>query len=123
VTVPLVVLTPFIIELAFGANFADAAGAARILLVAGVALALARVLEAVLKGANRPLDAGAAEGIGLVFTCIGLAVLLPLAGLEGAAIASLLAYSASAAYATHRAAKAIGVTSLGLLTPRPGSHR
>ena len=68
-------------------------------LVASVALGTGRVLESVLKGVNRPLHAGLAEGAGLIVTAAGLAALLPTLGLMGAAITSLAAYTVTAGVA------------------------
>jgi O-antigen/teichoic acid export membrane protein len=115
VTVPLLLLTPTLIEMVFGPAFVGAAGAARILLVATVLLSLTRVLEATLKAVNRPLDAGAAHLAALVVTAVGLAALLPAFGIVGAAIASLLAYAVGAAWGLHRAASALGVGPMTLL--------
>lgn len=117
VVLPLVAAAPLVVEIAFGEQFEDATGVARILLVASVALALARVLESVLKGLDRPLEAGIAEGIALAVTVVALAALIPLLGITGAAIASLLAYTTCAAYAVRRVTLALPVTAPGLLLP------
>ena len=89
----------------------------RILLIASIALGTGRVLEAALKGANRPLDAGIAEGAGLAVTAVGLAVFLPILGLKGAAITSLLAYSITVLVALRRANGAFGTKRAQLLKP------
>lgn len=70
-----------------------------------------------LKGVNRPLDAGIAEVVGLAVTAVGLAALLPTLGLTGAAITSAVAYSATAAFALRRANAALGTRGLELLIP------
>jgi O-antigen/teichoic acid export membrane protein len=89
-----------------------------VLLVASIALGTGRVLEAVLKGLNRPLHAGLAEGAGLIVTAVGLGALLPTLGLMGAAITSLVAYSVTALVALNLVNRALGTTGAELLGPR-----
>ena len=84
---------------------------------------LNRVLEAILQAEGRPLDSSLGEAIGLVVTAGGLALLLPLMGLLGAGITSLLAYLASAAFLARRSARVVDVPVAGLLTPTRESLR
>jgi O-antigen/teichoic acid export membrane protein len=121
VTVPVLLLAPDILRVVFGSDFVQATGVTRVLLVASIALGTGRVLGAVLKGVNRPLHAGLAEGAGLIVTAAGLAALLPTLGLMGAAITSLAAYSVTAWVALHLANRALGTTGAELL--RPGWRR
>ena len=72
VTIPVLLLAPEILRIFFGGDFVQATGVTRVLLVASIALGTGRVLEAVLKGVNRPLHAGLAEGAGLIVTAVGL---------------------------------------------------
>jgi O-antigen/teichoic acid export membrane protein len=117
-TIPVLLLAPEILRIVFGGDFVKVTGVTRVLLAASVALGTARVLEAVLKGANRPLHAGLAEGAGLIVTAVGLAALLPTMGLMGAAITSLAAYSVTAWVALNLANRALGTTGAELLGPR-----
>lgn len=117
VTIPLVVLARPLIELLFGRAFSGAVAAAQVLLVAAGVLATGRVLGAILKAVDRPLEPGKAELGGLLVTLISLAVLLPALGIVGAAIASLLAYAASLAWNVRSAAAALAVSPLALLLP------
>jgi O-antigen/teichoic acid export membrane protein len=117
VVIPLVVLAPEILRIVFGPDFVPATDVTRILLVASIALGTGRVLGAALKGVNRPLDAGIAEGAGLAVTAVGLAVLLPLLDLKGAAITSVVVYLTSAAVGLHLANRALGTRGIHLLTP------
>ena len=110
-------LAPEILRIVFGSDFVQATGVTRVLLVASIALGTGRVLGAVLKGANRPLHAGLAEGAGLIVTAAGLAALLPTLGLMGAAITSLAAYSVTACVALNLANRALGTTGVELLGP------
>jgi O-antigen/teichoic acid export membrane protein len=117
VTIPVLLLAPEILRIVFGSDFVKATGVTRVLLVASIALGTGRVLEAVLKGVNRPLHAGLAEGAGLIVTAAGLAALLPTLGLMGAAITSLAAYSVTACVALNLANRALGTTGAELLGP------
>ena len=120
-TVPVLLLAPEILRIVFGGDFVEATGVTRVLLVASIALGTGRVLEAVLKGVNRPLHAGLAEGAGLIVTAVGLAALLPTMGLMGAAITSLAAYSVTALVALNLTNRALGTRGAELLGP--GSQR
>lgn len=114
VAVPMTVFAPQLVELFFGRSFRAAEGPARILLVAAVLLSTSRALGAILKALGRPLQAGLADAIALVVTVTTLAALLPLLGLVGAAVSSLLAYGVSLAWMVDRAARALGVRPLQL---------
>lgn len=118
-TVPMVVLTPTVIALFFGDAFAPAATVTRVLLVAAVALTTTRLVQSMLKAAGRPLDAGISEFVALGATVASLALLLPWLGILGAGIASLLAYSVSAAWTANRAASALALGSARLLVFAP----
>lgn len=108
VTVPVLLLVPEVLRLAFGPAFADAATPARILLVGAIALTTARFLGAVLKGLGLPLQAAGGELCALAVTVPALAILLPALGLVGAALASLLAYATAALWLAWRVAAAFG---------------
>lgn len=108
-TLPLLVFAPQIIRVFFGTAFSGATTACRILLVAAVMLAVARLLGVFLKAIGRPLDAGIAEFVALGVTVVLLVGLLPLLGITGAAIASLAAYSVSAAWSFRRLCRATGL--------------
>jgi enterobacterial common antigen flippase len=120
VSVPIFVAEPWLIEFLFGADFAEAAGVGRVLLVAGVAFALNRVLEAVLQALGRPLESSAGEAVALAVTAAGLAALLPTIGIMGAGVTSLVAYAASSAFMVARAARALELPRLQLMTPEWG---
>jgi O-antigen/teichoic acid export membrane protein len=121
--VPLIVFAPQVIDLFFGAQFAEAADIARILLVAVVIYATNRSMEAVLRAVDRPLDAGVAEIIALAVALMALAALLPLLGLTGAALASVIAALVSAAWMSRRAASALGVGVREIVLPHPDDVR
>jgi O-antigen/teichoic acid export membrane protein len=91
----LAVAAPVLLPLLFGHEFLDAVPMAIVLLTAGVPYAGATILTSGLQADGAPAVPSIGEGIALVITVAGLALLLgPLGGL-GAALVSLLAYSAS----------------------------
>lgn len=114
-SLPLFVLAPWVIDLFFKDVYSDAANVARVLLIAAVVLSLNRVLGASLKAIGRPLDTGIAEAAALVVTMGGLALLLPLMGIMGAAIVSLAAYSVSTAWLLQRTARALEISAVRLV--------
>jgi len=89
-----------------------------VLLLAAVALSTGRVLGALLRAVSRPLDAGIAELVALGATVLGLAVLLPLLGLMGAALTSLAAYLLSTGWMVARLARALRVSPAAFLPGR-----
>jgi O-antigen/teichoic acid export membrane protein len=118
-TVPVVVLTPALIDAFFGHAYAPAATVTRVLLVAAVVLTTTRLVQSTLKAAGRPLEAGISEFVALGATLASLAILVPWLGILGAGIASLLAYSVRAAWTANRAANALGLSSVRLLAFAP----
>ena len=117
VSIPILIAEPLIVRLLFGEGFSGSVDVGRVLLVAAMVFALNRVLEALLQAEGRPLDSSVGEAIGLAVTAAGLALLLPLIGIMGAGITSLLAYSASAIFLVRRATRALDVSTAQLLIP------
>ena len=122
VAVPMIVLTPQLLDFFFGQSFRAATSPTRILLVAAVLLSTSRALGAILKALGRPLQAGLADGIALGVTVVALAALLPLFGLVGAAVASLLAYGVSLTWMIDRTARALSVRPWRLFLPEGVAH-
>jgi antigen flippase len=60
-----------------------------------VILACNQVTGDMLRGRNRPMVVARAEGLAAVFTVILLVILVPVVGVYGAAIASVVAYGVS----------------------------
>jgi O-antigen/teichoic acid export membrane protein len=108
VTLPLVAFTPTLIRIFFGAAYLPATTPARLLLVAAIILSTNRVLTAILRGVNRPFDAGMGELFGVVATVGAIALLLPPLGITGAALASIIAYAISTGWMGWRATRALG---------------
>ena len=111
------VAEPFL-AIAFGQPFADGSLALRILLIAMLPLSIGRILAGDLKGRGRPGTVSVAMGIAAVVT-VGLDVLLiPRYGIAGAASASVVAYSLSAAVLGASFVRLTGADARALV-PRP----
>lgn len=93
--VVLAVLAPWLISFVYGADFLASVGSVRLLLPGLVLWAATDVLAAGLQAAGRPGSASIAQLAGLVVTVVGLALLLPRFGIEGAAATSSIAYGIS----------------------------
>jgi O-antigen/teichoic acid export membrane protein len=113
----LALATPVMITLLFGPRFSGAVPMAIILLAAQVPFSAANVLGSALQADGAPLISSIAEGIALVVTVVGLALLLrPLGGI-GAAIVSFAAYSASFSYQLFMARRRMGARLGEFLVP------
>ena len=86
--------TPVAVPLIFGPAFEPAVPAAIALLAANWMLGIGRTLAAANRGAGKPMSASAGEAIGLAFTVAALAILLPRLSILGAALATVVGYSA-----------------------------
>lgn len=133
-------LAPIGLPLVFGPRFASSVPSALVLVPAGAILAWAGIAEEGLRGLGRPSIVLVAEVVAAVVTLAVLPVLLHASGIFGAAIASLLGYSAIAIFAvivisrsTHQSAlrliiptwpmtKSLAARSVSLL-PRPNRQR
>jgi O-antigen/teichoic acid export membrane protein len=115
--VVLALITPVLLSVLFGPAFRDATAMAIVLLAANVPFAGSSVLSTALIADGAPLIPSLAEGMALVITVVGLAVLLgPLGGL-GAAIVSLAAYSASFLYQLVMASRRTRLVVTNFLVP------
>lgn len=92
----LAAVAPWVLTLFFGEVYRAGTNALSLLLVATVPLALARVLAADLKGRGRPGLVSIGTGVGAAVNVVANVVLIPLWGLEGAAVASVLSYGVMA---------------------------
>jgi O-antigen/teichoic acid export membrane protein len=84
-----------LVRLVYGREFAPAVPALRILVLGIVAASLRQVVGDGLRGLGAPLGATLAELASWVVGLAGLLVLIPLAGLNGAALAVSLSYLAA----------------------------
>lgn len=110
-----------LIRIVFGHAFLGAVPAARVLALAAVLQAETRVLHGVLKGLGHPTDAAVSEIGALAVTGAGLAVLVPLIGIMGGAVTSLVAYTTSTMIAMRYASLRLGIGPLALVYARAGS--
>lgn len=98
--IPLFVLMGTLVRHLFSPAYEGAVTPARILLVAGVVLAVSKTSGSLLKATGAPQRAAMSEGIALVVAAVSLAALLPTAGITGAAIASVVTYATSCTIST-----------------------
>jgi O-antigen/teichoic acid export membrane protein len=90
----LLVATPLLLPLIFGAEFRAAISAALIMVAAGAITGMNAVGGECLRGLGRPRGVLVAECAGLAVTGVAVPVLIPLWGIVGAAAASFASYSA-----------------------------
>lgn len=83
------------IRLLFGADFAPATPLAQVLLIGTIPFVAEQILAVGLLSAGRPGRQSVGQATAAVLTIVGLVVLLPRIGVMGAAITSLVAYTAS----------------------------
>ncbi len=88
-------VTPFFVTIVFGSSFHDSIPMVWILLLSDLPLGAATVLSGALVAAGRPGIPALAEASALVITVPGLILLLPSLGGIGAALVSVVAYTAS----------------------------
>jgi O-antigen/teichoic acid export membrane protein len=115
---PLWVLEPYILYYVFGESFLEASGALRLLLIASMLWSAGQIVVTGLNGFGRPglgtLSRMASAGT----TVVSLWVLLPLYGIEGAAIASIVGYGVMFAAALTCLINSTDTTVTELLKPR-----
>jgi O-antigen/teichoic acid export membrane protein len=99
------IVSPVLLPAAFGSAFRDAVPMVLILLAASIPLAGVTILSAIFAAGKRILAAGMSEIGTLVLTVVGLLLLLRPLGGVGAAIVSLVAYSANFAWLLRLARK------------------
>lgn len=123
IVIPALILTGPIISFFFKDVYLEATGVTRVLLVAAVALSMNRAMAACAKALDRPLDSGISEMLGLVVTVVTLAALLPVLGIMGAAVASLLAYGAGTVWMLRRTTRALEMSVASVFLPSAGARR
>ncbi len=95
-SVPVAIVGPFLIVPVFGSAYAGARVASAVLAIAAFPLGLMIVIADVLRGLGRPGAASLGQLVGALVTVPAVLILVPAFGIEGAAVASLVAYSCSA---------------------------
>lgn len=116
-TIIFMVLTPWLLPFLFGARFAAAITAALVLVVASAIASVSSIMEDGLRGLGHPTAVMWAEFAGLVVTAISLWFLLRPLGIMGAALSSLLGYSAVAILLITQGRWLTGCSATALLMP------
>lgn len=94
----LVIILPPLLPLLVGQAYVEAVVPAQVLALSAVFVGMNDVLSEALRGLDRPGVPAVGQGISLVLTVILLWVLLPLMGVLGAALTSLVAYVVTFVY-------------------------
>ena len=113
-------VTPFLLPLLFGSAFADAVDPALVLLAAGIPLGGGVILTSALDGLGRPGLPAIGQVAALLITIPGVLLLVPLIGIMGAAVVSLIAYTASFLIMLVAMTRTSEVTISELLVPTGG---
>ena len=92
VLIPLWIAAPFVLRIIYGEGFVEAAGAMRLLLIASIVWSAAMIVISGLNGLGHPGFSTIARLGSGVTTVVTLFYLLPLWGMNGAALSSLLGY-------------------------------
>jgi O-antigen/teichoic acid export membrane protein len=99
-------------------SFAPGLAALYILLPGVVALSMSKVLSGYVTGVGRPLSTGAVSTATLIANLIANLILIPIAGIEGAAASSLLSYSMHASLMLLVASRASGEPISAFILPQ-----
>ena len=111
-------VAPVAIPFVFGAEYRGGLGAAQVLSVGGVLLAWSGVLAGFLQGLSRTRAILTSELGGLAVTLVALLLLVPRYGTLGAAVASVLAYTATLLMRLLAVASGLDVSATRLLRGR-----
>lgn len=104
VAMVLAVSAPWLLRLVFGTRFAPATTALRLLLPGAVAFDLLGVITTKLFSDGRPGEASRAAFVGATMTVVGLVLLAPRHGIEGAAVVTSAAWLSQVAFLVARGA-------------------
>jgi len=111
-------ITPVAVPMLFGASFAPAVPSALILVVAEVMADLNDILREGMRGLGKTKIVIGSEICGLLVAAVALWIFLPPLNIIGAALASLLGYSASAIFLAVQITHTTGLSFASLLCPR-----
>jgi O-antigen/teichoic acid export membrane protein len=116
-------VSPLAIPLVFGPDFEGSVVPFLLLLPGTVALAGTKILAAYVFSRGKPMLNAAIALVTLLVTIVGDLALLPLLGVEGAAIAASLAYVTSLTLTSIAYRRLSGGSILDALVPRPSDAR
>ena len=106
---------PILIRIAFGGSFVDSIPLVWVLLIAGIPLAATNMLSHGLTATGHPGTTSLGELVSLGLTVPGLLLLLPPLGAMGAAITSVVAYSANFVILAWSSVRRLGLSPRTLL--------
>lgn len=115
-------VSPVALPLIFGEPYRAGVPALLLLLVAMIPLALSRVLAADLKGRGRPGLVSVGTSVGVVLLLLGDVLLIPRFGIEGAAMAAIVAQLVTAIMLTG-CYRSVTRASVSALVPKPADVR
>ena len=115
---PLWLAAPYVLQYVYGKSFLAANGTLRILLLASVVLTAGGIVVSGLNGFGHPGLSTIARLASAVITVVSLLLLLPRLGIVGAALASLMGYSATFVIALFWLLRRRGLGFWGMLRPR-----
>jgi len=95
ILLPLALAAPWLVPFVFGATYRAAVPLVWILTPGGIFLCCGQVVTNLLRGRGRQMVVARAEGAAFIVTLAMLAVLIPVLGVTGAAIASTVPYGIS----------------------------
>lgn len=114
---PLAISLPVLIPLVYGEEFRTAILAAQILLVGAVFQGGKLILGGVSQALNRPWVSSKAELVGLLGSGVGVVVLVPILGINGAAIAIALSSLLVLIFLIHGIGTLTGISTDNLVRP------
>jgi O-antigen/teichoic acid export membrane protein len=103
--------------------FKDSIPALLILLPAIVSMGVSRVLSGYMTGLGKPIAATTASVAAVILNIGANLLLIPVLGIVGAALASLISYTAHAALMIWASTRASGASPLAFILPRPSDAR
>jgi O-antigen/teichoic acid export membrane protein len=118
VLIPLWFAAPYILTFVYGAEFGAAAWTLRVLLVASIVLSAGMIVISGLNGFGHPGLSTIAKLASAVTTIVALVYLLPVWGIMGAALASLIGYAVMLVVALVSVRKTRGAEFWKTLRPR-----
>jgi O-antigen/teichoic acid export membrane protein len=122
IAISIFVTAGFLVPLIYGSQFVAAVPIVRVLVLGMIAAALRQVLGDCLRGAGRPLTATISEVSGWLIAIIGLAILVPVLGSTGAAVAVSISYGTTLLISL-AFARQFGMTLTQLFVPTPSDLR
>ncbi len=118
-TIVFAIIGPFLIPLIYGADFQDSIPAFYWLLPGILGLSLSKIISANLSGSGKPQYATYTSALTVVLTIVLDVALIPALGIVGAAIATTIAYLASAALSVFWFHKETKLRWTEVIVPRP----